>query len=59
MYETLKLTDDNGNVDMHARYTTTTQSAANGYYAVSENGRSLLQWSNSSSIYFSPVFRLG
>lgn len=34
MYETLKLTDDNGNVDMHARYTTTTQSAANGYYAV-------------------------
>ena len=34
MYETLKLTDDNGNIDMHSRYTTTTQSAANGYYAV-------------------------
>ena len=34
MYETLKLTDDNGNVDMHSRYTTTTQSASDGYYAV-------------------------
>ncbi|MGM9970419.1 MAG: hypothetical protein ACI35S_08500 [Anaeroplasma sp.] len=31
-YETLKLTDDNGIIDMNSRYSTSTQSQNNGYY---------------------------
>ncbi len=38
MYETLLLTDDQGYQDLHARYTTTTQSANSAQYAIYKFG---------------------